>query len=107
MECLADMRVTGPGSDSSPLSTDDSELSDLDSVLSHDTRHLQSTGWPDLECEEYVGSAAIPADLPETRTIKKEVGGDLVTSGKRLGKDEKLAKEANIPFTVKVKFQFN
>ena len=28
--------------------------------------------------------------------------GDLVISTKRLGKDEKLAKEAKIPFTVKV-----
>ena len=91
-----DVTVVCPGSDCSPLSTDDSELSDLDSVLSQD-RHHQSTAWPDLDCQEYAGYSAM-----ETRAIKQEMVGDLVTSAKRMGKDEKLAKEANIPFTVKV-----
>ena len=88
-----------PVSDSSALSTDDSSsLSDLDSVLSQDTRH-HLPSWPEPECEEASqGYSNTPPDVTETGGTLKNFG----LSGKRLGKDEKLAKEAKIPFTVKV-----
>merc|ERR1711971_639741 len=75
----------------------DSDLSDLDSVLSQqlteETKHQQLSQWTQLEQEWQTHT-----DLPSTRRRRKD---DTVVYAKRLGKDEKLAKEAQIPFTVK------
>lgn len=62
--------------------------------MTEETKHQQLSQWTQLEQEWQTHT-----DLPSTRRRRKD---DTVVYAKRLGKDEKLAKEAQIPFTVKV-----
>ena len=63
--------------------------------FTEDAKHHSQ--WTQFNREWPGPNGNLPRDLPAMRRK-----GDLVISTKRLGKDEKLAKEAKIPFTVKV-----
>lgn len=73
-----------------PSRSPSSDLSDLESVLSPDCK-AEPGGWAGP-----APSPALPRDLPPPRRPARQD-----SQARKIGKDEKLAKDARLPFTVK------
>ena len=75
------------------LASDESELSDLDSVISQETRDGFNHGPNDASKKYCYQLESYSSPLYPLKEPKRS---------RRLGKDDKLAHQANLPFTVKV-----
>lgn len=90
---------------SDQLSTDDSELSELESVISHEAKEYCS---PSRVDSNFSFSQSLPKEnrLDDRGDTSKRSAENFLESqqqikNRRLGKDDKLAKEAKLPFTVR------